>query len=181
MRAVSHAYPARPADLTAPGTSRSVAAELTSLTLVNDAGDEVVCIRPHEPISAMLEFRLHRPICSLVVELNLRASAGENVLSFNSGRDGLTFDARAGKHQVILALPQIPLAGGQYFWNVRQWEAKTGEILLDTPLRFPMTIDDEGRATGVMTLDHKWSYTPLAPQPVMAKGETAECAAVQAD
>jgi ABC-type polysaccharide/polyol phosphate transport system ATPase subunit len=173
LGAMSRTYPARSADVTADGTARGAAVELMGLALLNDADEEAVWIRPREPVRAVLTFRLHRPVHSLVVELNLRASASENVLSFNSGRDGSMFDAAVGVHTVTLALPRIPLAGGHYFWNVRIWDAMTGEILLDTPLRFPMVIDDEGRATGLMTLDHEWSFAPPASEPAALPEEEA--------
>jgi len=180
LGAMSHAYPARPTDVTAGGAAQAAAAELVELALLNEVGDELVWINPREAVRAVVAFRLDRPIGALAVELNLRASASENVLSFNSARDGLMFDVAAGTHRVTLTLPRIPLAGGQYFWNVRIWDAKTSESLLDTPLRFPMVIDDEGRATGLMTLDHAWSLAASAPKPAAAKRKDEECVTVQA-
>lgn len=75
-------------------------------------------------------------------------------------------DGTVGDHRVTLALPRIPLAGGQYFWNARMWNAETGETLIDTPMKFPMVIDDEGHATGALALDHEWG--PVIVSPVSA-------------
>ena len=113
----------------------------------------------------MLVFRTKRPIPRLVAELNLKVASQENVLSFNSGRDGLTFHAQPGAHTITLSLPNIPLAGGQYFWNVRVWDADRSTTELDTPFRFPLMIDDGGRATGAVRLDHEWSHDATATLP----------------
>ena len=88
----------------------------------------------------------------------MRALVNENVLSFNSARDDLIFAGKIGVHRLTLDVAGIPLSGGQYFWNVRMWDAQRGTTELDTPLKFPMVIDDEGRATGILALDHEWTF-----------------------
>ncbi len=107
-------------------------------------------------MEVQLRFRLLTPIERLVVELNLRATASDNLLSLNSGRSGITFDRQAGEHVISLRIPGLPVCGGQYFWNVRMWDAATGTSELDTPFRFPLLVDDEGRGTGILCVDHQW-------------------------
>ena len=101
-----------------------------------------------------------------MVELNLRASVGDNLLSLNSGRDGRMFDASAGEQTVCVTLPALPLAAGQYFWNVRIWDSDRGTTELDTPYRYPMVIFDDGPAMGALSLEHDWTYTKEASAPV---------------
>ena len=59
-------------------------------------------------------------------------------------------------------LARLPLAGGQYFWNVRLWDAERGTIELDTPFDYPLLIDDGGEATGMLTLQRTWTDGPPA-------------------
>ncbi|MFQ5517429.1 MAG: ABC transporter ATP-binding protein [Acidimicrobiia bacterium] len=170
LEAVSRALPQTPTDL-----SRGASAvELDHCRLLDAAGERVLRLRPRVPLRAVVTFRLHRAIPRLVVELNLRASPHENLLSFNSGRDGLEFNGRRGVNEVTLHLPAIPLAGGQYFWNIRMWDADRGETILDTPLAVPLLIDDEGRATGIMTVDHRWSLEPAGDTAAMESDDEGE-------
>ena len=162
LNAMSRAYTTCPTDFTAEDHDLSQAAELIDLRFLNSAGDEVVWIRPADEVRAAVRFRLRRPILRLVVELNMRASVHENLLSLNSGRDTITFDGRIGEHTVALTLPDLPVSGGQYLWNVRMWDADRGTTELDTPFRFPLVIDDEGRATGTLCLEHQWTHAGQA-------------------
>ncbi len=163
LGAMTRAYPQRPTDVTATGTSENPAVQLMSLTVVNKSGEDVVWVRPWEGIAAKLTLRLNRAAARLVVELNLRVSAHENMLCFNSGRDGLTINGRTGVYHLTLTIPQLHLSGGQYFWNVRIWDKESGETLLDSPHQWPLVIDDEGRATGNLALEHEWTFEALLP------------------
>ena len=156
MDAMSRSYAIRPADLESNDEASSSCVSLTRFELLNEAGDEVVWITPQEPVRAAVSFRCERAITNLIIEVNMRASVHENVLSFNSGRDGERFSVETGDHSLLLSLPNIPLAGGQFFWNVRMWDADSGEALLDTPFQRPLAIDDGGRATGIVTIDREW-------------------------
>jgi len=159
MRAMSHSY-TRPTDLAANSGDEGVA--LLGFRFVNDFNEEAVWVHADEPVRAELTFRLHRPVARLVVELNMRAAELGNVLSFNSGRDDRTFDGTVGTHTMTLSVPRLPLCGGQYFWNARLWDAATGDTILDTPMRCPMVIDDRGRATGQLVLEHDWAFRPAS-------------------
>jgi lipopolysaccharide transport system ATP-binding protein len=163
MNAMTRAYTGRPTDLVCGGGHTDGAAGQIDLRLLDRRGEEVVWVRPSQPLRAEVSFRLTRPISKLVVELNLRASVNENLLSFNSGRDGLVFQGHVGEHRVTLDIPGLRLSGGQYFWNVRMWDAERGTTEADTPLQFPMVIDDEGRATGSLALEHQWAFDAPAP------------------
>jgi hypothetical protein len=102
------------------------------------------------------------------VECNLRNERCENLLSVNSGRDGTYFDAATGANRVTLDLPELPLAGGQYFWNVRLWDGESGEGLIDSPFAYPMVIDDEGCQTGMVSVEHRWAFeagSTVQPRP----------------
>ncbi len=179
MTAMSRAYAKRPTDLTCKEAGQESAVELSALRFLGAGGEEVVWVRPGEAVRIELIFRLRRPIPRLVVELNMRACVNENVLSFNSARDDLIFPGNIGVHRLTLDVAGIPLAGGQYFWNVRMWDADRGTTELDTPLKFPMVIDDQGRATGTLSLDHEWTFETesadggcVRDAPHMATGRT---------
>jgi hypothetical protein len=157
LDAMSRGYTQRRTDVVRDDGESSNNVELVSLRFVGQGGDEAVWLRASEPVCAELKLRLRRPVRNLVVELNMRAAAEENILCFNSARDGLRIDGRTGELEVLLTLPHIPLASGQYFWNLRVWDLESGETEIDTPVQFPLVIDDEGRATGRLTVDHEWS------------------------
>ena len=156
LDAMSRSYAPRPADLTSATSDGGSAVESHSLRFVNSQGEAVVWARAAEPIRAELSFRLRRAVPKLVIELNMRAAVHQNLLSVNSGRDGLTFAGHAGDNKVTLALPRLPVCGGHYFWNIRMWDSNAGTSELDTPFSYPLVIDDEGRATGILTAEHQW-------------------------
>jgi lipopolysaccharide transport system ATP-binding protein len=158
LSAMSRDYAHRPPDLMDPKDRQGGDVEVLALRFLDERGEEVVWTRPRETLIAELRFRLHRPITKLVIELNMRASLSDNLLSVNSGRDGLTFDAPAGEHTVTLTLPTLPVCGGQYVWNVRMWDSDSGMAEIDTPFKFPLVIDDRGCKTGALCLEHEWSF-----------------------
>ena len=170
LHAMSQAYAARPTDMTAEDHQQDGAVELANLRFINDHGEEVVWVRARDELRAEVTFTLRRPVPRLVVELNMRAAVGDNLLSINSGRDAITFDGTVGEHAVILRLPTLPVGGGQYFWNARMWDADRGTTELDTPFRYPLVVDDEGRATGALSLEHRWSLVDL-PAELRGSGE----------
>lgn len=161
LKAMSRAYAHRPPDLTGEDKREGDSVQILALRFCTDTGEEVVWVRPRETLRAELTFRLQRPIRKLIIEMSMRASLSDHLLCVNSGRDGVTFDAPAGEHTVTLTLPTLPLTGGQYFWNVRMWDADTGAAEVDTPFRYPLSIDDEGCKTGVVCVDHDWSLTSV--------------------
>lgn len=166
MEAVSRAYAARPTDVGTGDEGDGGSVELSGVRFLDDVGQERSWISPREAVQVELTLRLRRPIRRLVVELNLRASVGDNLLSLNSGRGGRMFDAAAGEQTVCVTLPALPLAAGQYFWNVRIWDADRGTTQLDTPYRYPMVIFDDGPAMGALSLEHHWTYAREASAPV---------------
>jgi hypothetical protein len=135
---------------------------VVGLSFFDESGEEVVWTRSRRAIRAELQIRLSRSFPRLVVELNMRASLTDNLLSINSGRDGRTFDVPSGDHMVTLSLPSLPVCGGQYVWNVRVWDSDSGRAEVDTPFRYPLVIDDEGCKTGKLSLPHEWSLTTQA-------------------
>jgi len=157
LAAVSNSHAARSADI-APDAAAKLAPEITHFRLVDPAGAPAPWIRPREGIVVDLGFRLARPIARLVVEVNLRSADGHAILSLNSGRDGRQFGACAGPNRILLRLKDLPLAGGEYFWNIRMWDEQTGTCELDTPYRYPMVINEEGRACGIVSVVREWSF-----------------------
>ncbi len=157
MKAMSRSYAHRGLEINGDDV-QSPAATVHDLTLTDEQGETLVWARPNETIHAELSFSLVRDVPRLIVELNMRASIAENLISVNSGRGGTYFEGRTGRHTLRLTLPNVPVSGGQYLWNVRMWDADTGAPLIDTPFRFPMVVDDGGAATGALALPHQWSH-----------------------
>jgi len=119
-------------------------------------GGEGVSVRADEPVDIEIRYRLPRAIPRLVVEVNMRRDFAQNVISLNSLRDGVTFAAGEGEGWAVVRLPSLPLAGGQYFWNVRLWDADGGTIEVDTLFEYPLVVNDGGRATGMLALERTW-------------------------
>ncbi|MFQ5414614.1 MAG: ABC transporter ATP-binding protein [Phycisphaerae bacterium] len=161
MTAMARAYASRRTDIARVGEG-AAGAVLTRCAFLDRNNRDVVRIGVTEPLRIALGFRLHRPVSRLVVELNMQSLDGRNLVSINSGRNGITFDAPAGDNDVVLSLPALPFAGGEYFWNVRMWDADAGTTELDTSRRFPIVIDDGGTATGMVALPHEW-HGPATP------------------
>ncbi len=158
LQAMTRSYTHRTGDLAGDERTADPVLELIDLRFLDGHGEEAVWLRPGEPVRAEATFQLHRPVARLVMELNMRASVSENLISVNSARDDRYFNATPGRHRLRLTLPNVPVAGGQYFWNVRAWDADCGTMLLDTPFRYPMVMNDGGRGTGALALDHEWRF-----------------------
>jgi len=156
MQAMSRSYAERGLEV-AEGKSVE-AVTVDGLELTDGIGHTIIWVRPDEPICAELSFTLHKCVPRLVIELNMRATIAENLISVNSGRSDTYFDGRVGSHKVRLTLPTVPVSGGQYLWNVRMWDGDTGTPLIDTPFRYPMVVNDGGRVTGALSLPHHWAH-----------------------
>jgi lipopolysaccharide transport system ATP-binding protein len=158
LSAMSRASAVRATDVPNAGRENAEDVRDVHLEVFNGYGEATAWIQCDEPVQLRLRFDLRRAVRELILELNLRVTDRENLLSFNSGREGRVFRADAGPQAFVLDLPRIPLCGGQYFWNVRLWDAERGVTLADTPLCFPMVVHDGGRACGKLVLDHAWSH-----------------------
>jgi len=178
MQAISQTYMSHRGDLTdREDVPRDV--ELMGLTFHDGTSDGVVWTRSGKAISAKVRFSLRRPIHKLVIELNMRATVSENLVSINSGRDGVMIHAGSGVQEVCLMISGLPVRGGQYFWNVRMWDGDSGEMLCDSPFRYPLCIDDGGHATGILCVDHEWSIirsksTISIPKPGVSRDGDSE-------
>lgn len=131
--------------------------QVTESRILDDGGAEVSLVRSHE--NALLEFVINtpRPMLNTVLEVNVRRATGELVMSVNSGRGGANMTLNAGINPLRLRLDRLPLSGGQYFCNVRAWDADAGVCVLDTPFCYPLVVRDNGRSTGLICVDHQWS------------------------
>ena len=141
----------------ADGDRRSEDPRVLSVRFLNGDGREGTSIMPDEPVDIEIRYLLPRPIPRLVVEANLRRDFAEAMISLNSLRDGVTFDAAEGEGRALIHLPRLPLSGGQYFWNVRMWDADRGTIEVDTPFEYSLVINDRGRANGMLCVERTWS------------------------
>jgi hypothetical protein len=116
-----------------------------------------------QPLEIEIGFDLSAPVPGLCVETTIRAVAGGLSVNFNSGREGVLYDAPAGRGHVRLCVPALPLAGGSYLARVRLWDTARCKLVAETPARFPLCLDDEGRATGGLALPHAWSRAVTRP------------------
>ncbi len=159
LMAMSRGHSVRPTDL--PDHTGQGGVHVERFGVRDGFGDEAICIGHDHYVQIELDFRIAGIQRTVAIELNLRrAEGGDNTLSFNSARSGRIFTLPEGLHHITLDVPSLPLRGGQYFWNVRIWDAQTGSTLADTPFQYAMVLDDGGRATGSLTLPHEWTVRP---------------------
>lgn len=131
---------------------------LFGLSVLDAAGERVSAISATGSCTLEATLAVRSPIGRLVIEVNVKRALGEAVVSLNSGRAQRFYSAGVGTHRVAIHFPSLPLAGGQYFCNVRAWDADRGTTVLDTPFRYPLVVNDGGRATGMFCLEHDWSF-----------------------
>lgn len=153
VRALAHAGVERATDLATAGG----AVEVAGLRFLDENDRELSCARSGAALRIELRLVARRDLRRLVVELNLRSAAGELLLSLNSGRGGFECQAPAGESVIDMTLPGLPVSGGQYFWNVRAWDAERASTELDTPFAFPLVVDDGGRGTGPVYAEPAWA------------------------
>lgn len=156
LAAMSAAMAHRPADMHA-SEATSADVRVRKFAIVSASGSAVANVQANQPLSIELDLETQEQFHAVAVELNLRSAAHEAVASFNSARSGVTYSVSPGQHSLSLDIPALPISGGQYFWNVRVWDAKRGVLELDTPFQYPMVVYDAGRSSGMLCLDHTWS------------------------
>ncbi|MCO6437533.1 MAG: ABC transporter ATP-binding protein [Phycisphaerae bacterium] len=158
LDAMSRSLADRPTDVCGDGAEadHKPDVEVIGFRLLNELDEEVAWTRADEPTRIEMTLRLRRAIPRMVVEVNLRAGVGDQVLSVNSGRSRTAIPGTKGEQHIELRLAPLRLQGGQYAWNIRVWDAERGTTEVDTPFRYPLLIDDSGKATGRVCVDHEW-------------------------
>ena len=179
MQAMSRAYADRPTDLAETEPENPRGAVVNSLRFLNEHGKELRWMHSRESLQLELVFQIKQPIERLVVELNMRAAVHQNLLSLNSGRDGVMFDVKPGQHSLTLTLATLPVSAGQYLWNVRLWDADSGAALLDTPFQYPLVVGDDGPKSGVISVERDWTldtnhHAQAIPTATAGKVRTAD-------
>lgn len=177
MNAVAQAQAARPTDICeSSAQGRNVA--IGRVRFLDGSGRQVSWTRPNDRLRAEVTLKVHQPVRRMVLELNMRSEAQTHVLSLNSGRAGVELSCAAGTHTFLLELAQLPVCGGQYAWNVRVWDNDRGTTEADTPFQYWLGVDDEGRATGALTVAHEWTHIPEKRPDVHALDPSTEAAAL---
>jgi len=132
-------------------------------------GRLLTCAQAHEPVCVRVTLAVHRPLAGLAVQVAMRHIGGELFVSVNSQQQGVLFDLPPGTHHVALRFPALPVASGSYLAQVRLWDTRRCRLLMETPYRFPLQVEDGGRGTGMLALPHAWRLlTADAPAPVGA-------------
>lgn len=111
-----------------------------------------------EPIVVECVLDVRRPVDRAVIELNMRRWTHENLVSINSGRGGRTFVLSPGRHILRLRIESLSVGPGQYFWNLRVWDAVSLTTELDTAFRFPLVVRESHPSTGLVRVEHAWEH-----------------------
>lgn len=157
LRAMSRSSLSHGVDVAEKADAADSLVEVTDFRILDEAGGEIAVVRSRSDATVEFLIEAATDVPNSVLEANLRRATGELVLSINSGRSGVSLALSTGLNVVRLRLGHLPLSGGQYFWNVRLWDADAGTCLLDTPFSHAMVVNDAGRATGLMCIDHEWT------------------------
>ncbi|MCP4589272.1 MAG: ABC transporter ATP-binding protein [bacterium] len=152
--------------------SKAPTARIEGVRFLDGTGRSCQSITPTQQLDIEVRYELAHPIRRMVLELNMLRDFSQPMLSLNSLRDEVEFSADAGDGRALVRLPRLPVSGGQYFWNVRIWDADHGTIEVDTPFDYPLIVDDGGRAAGLLCIDRTWSAgeppEPTPNEPVLA-------------
>ncbi len=132
------------------------AADVLDLRYLNAMGEPINCVDADAPLRAEVTLRTHRHVPRLAVQVALRHIGGELFISLNSQQQQVTFDLAGGIHRVALELPALPVASGSYFAQVRLWDAEACKLAAETPFKYPLQVEDNGRGTGMLALPHGW-------------------------
>lgn len=161
VTAITRSHAVRATDLDPSTTIDTTSLNEIEVAVQDATGRAVEAVQPDRPLCVQVRVRSPIRWNRLVVELNLRAATGERIASFNTGRDEVPVSLRPGENTLTVELPFMPIGAGHYFWNVRIWDAERGVALADTPLKFPMYVEETVGATGLLALAHRWSFAPL--------------------
>jgi ABC-type polysaccharide/polyol phosphate transport system ATPase subunit len=131
---------------------------ITALRILNFDGVEISSSAANEAIKVEVAFELPCAVPRLSIDLDIRKELGVQVATFNSIQHGITFDAAKGANVLTLSLPELPLAGGQYFWQVFLQDTDTSQVLAISGHQYSFVIEDDGRPTGLLSLPHEWSH-----------------------
>lgn len=155
MKAVMH----RTGELTTMDHPREETLPVTDINLefLDVDGEPVRSADPRDPIHLEMSFHLSQPVRRLTIETGLRRAGYEMIVSLNSRRQQITFDAEPGWKRVGITLPQLPLAAGTYLAFVRLWDADRAILMGETPCRFSLQVEDCGTDTGLVAFEHTWS------------------------
>ncbi len=142
--------------------------EVTGCRICSAGGKEMLVGKPGDPLEVEVTFELSQPVQRLSIELDVRRDLAAQVATFNSVHQGITFDASSGANSVTLSLPELPLAGGQYFWQVVLQDADTSKVVAISGYQYSYVIEDGGRSTGLLSLPHEWLHHQGACDPPSA-------------
>ena len=135
----------------------SATAQVTDVLYSDGCGQSVTSADPGHPLRITVSFRTLEQVPRLGIQVNIRRIGGELFTSIGSQQQEVTFDVEAGDHEVSLTLPSFPVAAGTYYTQIRLWDADQCRLLVETPYRYPLQIDDGGNGTGMLALPHSWS------------------------
>lgn len=176
LRAMSRTKAAHAPDAST-GASAASGVAVDRVRFLDASGRETICASPRQPLTVEVTLNVTSVIPRCVLELNMRRRVHENLLSFNSGRSGRTFDLRPGRHVIALHLDRLSVCGGEYFWNVRIWDGERTTCELDTAFSTPLLVAADAISTGQWCVDHAWGYasaSAVAREAGMTRGAEIE-------
>jgi ABC-2 type transport system ATP-binding protein len=152
------------------GSTASRPAQLTIAQLVGADGKIAHTLTHGESLAVRIGYRIDEPIEQPVLSVRIGRSDGLEVYSVTSDAEMEALRDNGREGVVTLSFPAIPLMAGAYGATVALLGG-TGEnapILDDAQLHF--NVVSAGRDSGLVRLDHSWSFERGASQPEDTKG-----------
>ncbi|MBI1826374.1 MAG: ATP-binding cassette domain-containing protein [Planctomycetes bacterium] len=137
-------------------------AELVAFRVLDELSDEVTSIAPNDSITLDLQLRFPTSVNELAIEINLHRVGRGLVMSLNSDRDDMRIQPCDSCMNLEIAVMRLPLCAGRYCWSVRVWRKPDGALLLDTPLMYPIAIEDVGTNAGAIAVNREWRLSTEA-------------------
>lgn len=163
LSAMTHATAVRPTDVGEGQAGQATTIDDVDLDVLDADGSPAGWVRAGAIAQLRTRMSVRRCVSRAAVEFNLRGAGHDVIVSINSARSGREIRLAPGANEITLRVDGLPLAGGQYLWNVRVWDLGSGETLVDTPFRYPMLIDDGARSTGAVCVEHEWVLPAASP------------------
>ncbi len=131
---------------TAPPLGRVAAVEVVDAT-----GAPATLVRPGESLQVAVEAELRRAIEPWTLALSIETPRGQFVYGTNSTRLGVKLPGAAGRHRVVIELPDLRLGTGQYVVRIRA-SGSDGETIDLVTQAGLFSVEASALSTGVVDM-----------------------------
>ena len=134
--------------------------EMSSVRLLNDAGEEVVDIESGKAFTVEIRYQAKQRIERPVFGFNIKTGNGFYVFGSNTQIEGVPVEALDGEGRVKLTFSPLWLKKGNYFLSlsVHSWDHSVQYHRRED--WHPFKVSDRSKAPGLVHLPHQWHHHP---------------------